>query len=375
MKVLFTTCFLSPYRTDFFNELGKLCEVVVLAEENSKQQTHRNEKWFSNNIKNFKLINLNLPRKGKRAKGTFIWKYVKKYNIDIVVIGGYSTNTEIFNLLTSWFHKEKIILNFDGISIDSMYTKGIKNFIKKILIKSADYYLSSGEQTNKFLQKYNVNKNLIYIYPFTSLSEKDILIKIISDVEKASLKRTLNIKEEKVIISVGRFLELKGFDILLKAAKKLAGDIGIYIIGDKPTEKYLEMKSEILGVNIHFIEFQSKERLKKFYQASDIFVLPTRSDVWGLVVNEAMANGLPVITTDRCVAGLELIENEINGYIIPVNDSESLYKKLEVLLSNENKRLSMAKSNLKKIQFYSIENMAKKNFEILNKIYMEERND
>lgn len=54
--------------------------------------------------------------------------------------------------------------------------------------------------------------------------------------------------------------------------------------------------------------------------AADIFVHPTREDIWGLVVNEAMAKGLPVITTDRCVAGLELIKNESVGRIVPVEN-------------------------------------------------------
>src|SRR5699024_7588650 len=106
MRILFTTCFLSPYRIDFFNVLGKLCDVIVLAEENSERQTHRNEKWFSKCVEKFELINLELPRKRKRAKGTFIWKYVKKYYPDILVIGGYSTNTEIIHFLISKLHKE-----------------------------------------------------------------------------------------------------------------------------------------------------------------------------------------------------------------------------------------------------------------------------
>ena len=368
MRILFTTCFLSPYRIDFFNELGKLCDVIVLAEENSERQTHRNEKWVSKCVEKFELINLELPRKGKRAKGTFIWKYVKKYHPDIVVIGGYSTNTEIINLLTSKLHKEKIVLNFDGIAVDNIYLKSRKDFIKKFLIRSADKYLISGDTTYRFLEKFGVNRKDTYVYPFTSLHESEIMKDILSKNEKEILKKTLNMKEDKIIISVGRFIESKGFDVLLKSAQSMVGDIGIYIVGDEPSNKYIEMADRAKGIKVHFVEFQRKEMLMNYYKASDLFVLPTRSDVWGLVINEAMANGLPIITTDHCVAGLELIENGCNGYIVPIDDSDTLKDRIMNILNCEEKGISMAKNNLAKISFYTIENMAKVNFEAFEKI-------
>lgn len=368
MRILFTTCFLSPYRIEFFNELGKLCDVIVLAEENSERQTHRNEKWFSKCVEKFELINLELPRKGKRAKGTFIWKYVKKYYPDIVVIGGYSTNTEIINLLTSKLHKEKIVLNFDGIAVDNIYLKSRKDFIKKFLIRSADKYLISGDTTYRFLEKFGVNRKDTYVYPFTSLHESEIIKDILSKNEKEILKKTLNMKEDKIIISVGRFIESKGFDVLLKSAQSMVGDIGIYIVGDEPSNKYIEMADRAKGIKVHFVEFQRKEMLMNYYKASDLFVLPTRSDVWGLVINEAMANGLPIITTDHCVAGLELIENGVNGYIVPINDYIGLRDRIIDILSCEQKAHLMAKNNLKKIGLYTIENMAKVHFKIFNEV-------
>ena len=63
---------------------------------------------------------------------------------------------------------------------------------------------------------------------------------------------------------------------------------------------------------------------------ADIFVHPTETDVWGLVINEAMAHGLPIITTDGCVAGLELVKNNDNGFIIPVNN-------IDIIITRKNK--------------------------------------
>ena len=92
-------------------------------------------------------------------------------------------------------------------------------------------------------------------------------------------------------------------------------------------------------------------------------MLPTREDIWGLVINEAMAYGLPVITTDRCVAGLELVEDGVNGYIVPVNDAASLAEKMLCVLNGDMQQ--MGRRSLEKIQGYTIENMAQTHVAIL----------
>lgn len=114
--------------------------------------------------------------------------------------------------------------------------------------------------------------------------------------------------------------------------------------------------------------FKKKEELVKYYKASDLFVLPTREDVWGLVINEAMARGLPVITTDKCVAGLELISDYENGFIVPVERADILAERIEDVMSDERLATRMAEASLEKIRPYNIENMASQHFNILRKI-------
>ena len=92
-------------------------------------------------------------------------------------------------------------------------------------------------------------------------------------------------------------------------------------------------------------------------------MLPTREDIWGLVINEAMAYGLPVITTDRCVAGLDLVEDGVNGYIVPVGDEKALAEKMNLALRADLQ--AMGAVSLEKIRPYTIENMARSHVEIL----------
>ena len=170
---------------------------------------------------------------------------------------------------------------------------------------------------------------------------------------------------KKIAITVGQFIHRKGFDVLLNAWAKCDKEYELYIIGATPTKEYLDIKEKLHLENVYFEGFKTKEELNCYYQAADLFVFPTREDIWGLVVNEAMANGLPVITTDKCVAGLELIKNGENGYIVPTENQDELAKRINELLSNDWLLENMAKDNLQKIRRYTVEKMANVHASIL----------
>ena len=92
-------------------------------------------------------------------------------------------------------------------------------------------------------------------------------------------------------------------------------------------------------------------------------MLPTREDVWGLVVNEAMACGLPVIATNMCGAGLELISNGVNGFIVQANDENELAKTLEIMLQSD-VLTEQGNKALKKIKEFTFQTMATRCYEI-----------
>lgn len=363
MKVLFLTNIPAPYRVDFFNELGKNCDLTVLFERSNAGD--REKKWQENKALNYKAIfmkGINIGNEG--ALCIEVLKYLNK-SYDHIIVGGYSTPTGILAINFLKLNRIPFFLSADGGTIKE--ENKLMYMFKKYLISSAKYWLSTSNETNKYFLHYGALKDRIYKYPFTSLREEDILTDNVSLEEKETIRRRLNIKEEKVIISVGRIIPVKGFDILLDAAKNISSEYGIYIIGGTPTTTLLEKKQKYNLHNVHFKEFMSKKEINEYYKLADLFILATRGDVWGLVINEAMAKGLPVITTDRCVAGLELIEDEKNGYIIPSENSELLGEKIVQILQNPILKDNMSKNNLKKISNYTIERMAIDHINIFNK--------
>jgi len=356
VKVLWLTNIPSPYRVDFFNELGKHCELTVLFEKGKSDERH--DSWNNYEFKNFNGIIL----EGKsysvdKAICFNVIKYLKKNKYDEIVVSNLGTITGIIAIEYMKLMKIKYSIETDGGFAKS--GKGIKERYKKHLIKNAQRYFSTSKANDEYYLTYGAKKDNIVRYPFTSLKTQDIIPCILNRKEKLAIKQKLGIKEDKIILSVGQFIHRKGYDVLLEAVKEIDKAIGIYIIGGKATNEYIDIKEKYNLTNVHFVDFKTKNEISQYYSIADIFVLPTREDIWGLVINEAMAYGLPVVTTDKCIAGLELVKNEENGYIVPVEDCIKLHDAMNNLINNEQLASKIQFNNLEKIKKYTIEEMAK----------------
>ena len=360
--VLYITNYPSPYRVNFFDELSRYCDVTVLLSERVKEQKHWNPAWFIQGEGSFHLVELGGLRLklGEETLCGEVISWLKK-PFDVIIVGGYSSPTAILAL--GWLKWKRIpfYMEVDGglIREDSR----LKYLFKKSLVSSAAFWLSSGEATDRYLTHYGAKPDRISHYPFTSLYARDILPELPSEEEKRELRKQLGMEEEKILLCACRIDPGKGLDVLLQAAGELADNVGVYIVGGEPDEQLRQILNARALPHVHFVSFCSKEALKRYYRAADLFVLPTRSDVWGLVINEAMACGLGIITTERCVAGLELVENGVNGYLVPVDDAAELAEKLNTALRGDLR--AMGRASLEKIRPYTIENMAKIHGEIL----------
>jgi glycosyltransferase involved in cell wall biosynthesis len=361
MNILFITNIPTPYRIDFFNDLGKLCNLTVLFER--KLAKNRNSEWLGKNNKNFEVHFLKGVPMGEDSSLSFhVFKWLKDRKYDLIIVGGYSTPTGMLSIIFLNLINRPYVLNIDGGIIKK--DNPIKYLIKKYFISGANYWLSPGESATKYIVHYGAKRKKIYEYPFSSITESDVLSKDeLKSVDKSIIRERLGIKEDRVVLMVGQIIYRKGIDLLLNAAKD-AKTIGFYVVGGEATQEYQDMIDKWGLSNVHFTGFMSKMELNEYYLASDLFVLPTREDIWGLVINEAMSKGLPIITTDKCVAGIELIQNNVNGYIIPSGDKEILSQTIKGLIKNEKLLSEMAINNLYKIKKYTIRNMTLRHMEI-----------
>ncbi len=348
------------YRVHFFNELGKLCDLTVVFER--YHATGVPDYWDDSLAVNFNPIFLKTKDVGREGSFSSQLLFFPYGEYDQIVISSYSSPTEMLALLKLKLIRRKYALEVDGGLVKNENL--LLRLIKRFFIGGANLYFSTGAQSTEYLTFYGARLDRIRTYQFSSLYKKDILDSPTSDDEKALLREKLGITQNQMVLSVGQFIHRKGYDVMLKAYGALGNDVAICIIGGEATQEYLDIVAAQRMKNVYFVSHIDKAALKEYYRAADLFVLPTREDIWGLVINEAMAHGLPVITTDRCVAGMELIEDGCNGYIVKTEDAHQLLEATVKLLSDDHLLKKMAKNNLQKIQGYTFEEMAQRHRDI-----------
>jgi glycosyltransferase involved in cell wall biosynthesis len=186
---------------------------------------------------------------------------------------------------------------------------------------------------------------------------------------------------KKIVLFVGRLIKEKGIDYLIRAFAKFSGfkDLGLLIVGDGPERNRLQKLCEESNLsNVVFI-WHPNERteIEPYFVLCDILVLPSitlkEPEEWGLVVNEAMSVGKPVVVSSSVGCAYELVKNAVNGYIVQEKNVDALFLAMEKLIINDELRLQMGNEAKKTIanQFtylHSIDSLSRLHQEAMKKL-------
>lgn len=349
---------MSPYSIKLINEIGKTNDVLVIVDKG--KEINRNNEWKIDDNNNFKVYFID---KDYRRK---ISEFAKEY--DYFFDGEYMSKYGYYAVSQFRKNNKVVLLKADG---GIAKNRGpLVNAFQSYMMNRHDYFLSSSAETSKYFEYYKVDPKKIYLYKFTSLTDKDIYDNKEITNNRKELRKELDIDDKFTIISVGQPIPRKGFDILLKSYidTNLTDKINLYIVGGKPQDDIKKIVDDNDLNNVHFVELLSSEMLKKYYGASDAFVLCTREDIWGLVIEEAMSFGLPTITSRNCVAGNHFDKLNRSVIVCDVNDTRGYADNIISLYNNNNLREEYSYKSFETIKEYSIENSAKDIIEIVNSI-------
>ena len=321
-----------------FNYL--ICTLYPLGDLHSLA-TSKNIRSFSLNVKiNFILAALRM------------WRLFKENNIDVVHVYGF--RTDIICRLVLLFSKTSILVS----AIHSVYEECPKLifFIDKLLSPLVDLFISNsviGAKFHKSNTKINNDKYFIaHSGVNTSTLKQDC-----NENERHVFRDKNNIPNNSIIITLlAGITGEKGHDAAIKAFSKIKNkysesDIKLVFAGKDFIDGEMEIlarKKEVIK-DIFFLGFCDTKKVHQIMNATDIFILPSLREGFPTVVLEAMSYGLPVIATD--VGGTsELLINGETGFLIKPYDTDSLIKKLSILIEDEVQRITMGKSGRKLVE-------------------------
>ena len=216
-------------------------------------------------------------------------------------------------------------------------------------ISYAAAILTIGTQNRKYYELFGGRQEQFFLAPW-EIDYEDLE----QNYQQAADKRQA-IREEIglddndcAIVVVGRLLHLKGYDTLIPAISKFPKEnsaVKLVIVGDGPYRKDIEQLLIRYNLSAHFCGNLDRNKVIQVMTASDIFVISSYREAWGLVVNEAALCGLPLITSAAVGASNDLVVNGLNGYVYPPYDSSLLYKYLANLVSDKNMRKKMGENS------------------------------
>ncbi len=200
-----------------------------------------------------------------------------------------------------------------------------------------------------------------------------------SQQRREELRSVLGLPEGTLCLYVGGLTERKGLRVLLQAFRRslsVPSDAHLVIVGDGLLKDVLSRhidSDSVLKEHVRLVGYCSEELLPIYYSACDLFVFPTRSDIWGLVLNEAMSSGLPVISSDRAGAALDLVDHGVTGYLVKSGDTRAYEGALVRLLGDSSLRQRMGSHARQKIMSgftpkHQADGVVRAVFETLNRV-------
>lgn len=363
-RVILITTNIAPYRLKWCEELSKYFDVTIYYSK--EKEKNYNDKFLKNSSSRCHLIKMNNRNDNGEDPLCFdVIKIVKENRKALIIFDGYGPKTNLLGLIYSKIVGKETYVNIDGYPTERRKNK-IRDLIRRFVISNlCDNFFCGGENVKDYLIGYGANKDKICVHNFSSISNEQILKKPLTQEEKIRIREKLGINDKGLIVlGVGRFVPLKRFEDLILAVENCKTICSLYLLGGKPTKKYLELIGS--NQNIHFIDFVLPEEVDDYYRMANLFVLPSETDVWGLVINEAMSKGLPVISSDSPVAANNLIKD--NGFIYKTYNKDELSRYIDKCLETKNNE-NMSIKSLEMIRDYTIEGIVERQLPIINKYF------
>jgi glycosyltransferase involved in cell wall biosynthesis len=264
-----------------------------------------------------------------------LWRQLKDGCFDALWIHGYSHQALLRALVIAKFLGIKVLLRGEshllGAKGGAVESRAKEAFLPR-LFKAIDGFLAIGTLNRNYYLHYGVAPKKIFMMPYAVDNEFFRTHAEESRPQREQFRRDLGLEPGRpVILYASKFQARKRPNDLLEAYIRLSPDSKreprpyLLMVGDGELRPRMEQRVHEVGwSSIRFLGFKNQTQLPRYYDLCDIFVLPSEHEPWGLVVNEVMNAGKPVIVSDRVGAGPDLVRDGENGFVVAVGDVRAL---------------------------------------------------
>jgi len=330
-RVVIFTEIISPYRIPVFNALAQTAgidlHVIFLAETDAtlwQWKVYKEDIRFSFEV---------LPHWRRRVRGYNVLlnrgvsAALAKAKPDVVVCGGYS----YFAMWQAqrWARKRGVpVLLWSESNIqDRRRGRVVVEALKKAFLRRCGGFIVPGKSAAEYLHSFGIPDRVIFTAP--NAVDNELFRGTAESARAKSVEfRAKFALPERYFLFVGRMVPEKGavlvVDSYARLEPSLRQSIGLVLAGEGSGRAQCEEKAAgIQPGRVVFSGFLHREELAAHYALATCLILPTFSDTWGLVINEAMACGLPVIVSDVAGAAADLVQDGWNGRVVPVGDLDA----------------------------------------------------
>ncbi len=264
---------------------------------------------------------------------------------DVISVHGYNHLSSWLAFVTATGLRTPFLLRGDSNLQKARPTLNLvaKELVLRALVKASAGCLCIGTENERYWARYGAPPEKLFRAPmpvdngfFSSGAARAT-----EDGSAQALRREAGVgADEVLLLFAGKLVPWKGVDTLIEATARLSKrhPVRAVVVGDGPLRSEFERLSASLCAPVHFAGFANQSQLPAWHAASDLHVLPSRHEAWGLVVNEAMACGKPVVASDACGCAVDLIRGRGTGESFSAGDADSLVNALEPLVGDASLR-------------------------------------
>ncbi|WP_337040911.1 glycosyltransferase family 4 protein [Emticicia sp. 17c] len=307
----------------------------------------------------------NIPN-WKRAQKMLYW--VRKFKPDVVNVSGYyevAMNLVVFYCRLVGI---KVIISVDSTEDDNPNIWW-KEAIKRFVVNRAHGFFNYGSKATEYMIKFGAKPEQILLENNAVDNQKILSIYKEALPDREKKKEELGLRPFNFIYA-GRLMAIKNVANLLISFKSLGNkDWGLIILGDGAEEQKLKQyvaDNQVEGVK--FIEGQAWYNVPKYTALADVFILPSYSEPWGLVVNEAMVCSMPVIVSNKCGSAHDLVKQGENGYTFNPYDTNELTEVLRKFVEKPEQIKTFGQASKEIIKKYSPEQVAQEMYDGFKKV-------